>query len=42
VLLGYLGLVVVRFDRLRGLDSNVDPLSISVEPLVPASAARRH
>jgi MFS family permease len=27
LLLGYLAFVVVRFDRLRGLDANVDPLA---------------
>ena len=38
-LLTYLGFVVVRFDRLRGLDANVDPLPIGVERPVPVSAA---
>jgi predicted MFS family arabinose efflux permease len=38
LLLGYLAFVVVRFDRLRGLDANVDPLSASVELPVVASA----
>ena len=38
-LFAYLAFVVVRFDRLRGLDSNVDPLAIKVEAPIPASAA---
>jgi hypothetical protein len=41
LLLGYLAFVVVRFDRLRGLDANVDPFAASVElPVATASAAR--
>jgi predicted MFS family arabinose efflux permease len=35
-LFGYLALVVVRFDRLRGLDDNVDPLALMREPPLPA------
>jgi MFS family permease len=38
-LLAYLAFVVLRFDRLRGLDSNVDPLAIRRESPLPASAA---
>ena len=40
VLLGYLVLVVVRFDRLRGLDANVDTVPVAVERPVPVSATR--
>jgi MFS family permease len=38
-LFGYLAFVVVRFDRLRGLDDNVDPLSVRRETPIPAEAA---
>jgi MFS family permease len=37
-LFGYLAFVVVRFDRLRGLDDNVDPLSITRDSPMPVSA----
>jgi predicted MFS family arabinose efflux permease len=37
-LLAYLAFVVVRFDRLRGLDSNVDPLSVKRDSPLPAPA----
>jgi len=40
LLLGYLAFVVVRFDRLRGLDANVDPFAASVELPVTTSALR--
>ena len=39
VLLAYLLFVVVRFDRLRGLDGNVDPLAPAVARPVTAPAA---
>ena len=39
-LLGYLAFVVVRFDRLRGLDANVDLLSTSVATPVATSVSR--
>jgi MFS family permease len=39
VLLGYLGFVIVRFDRLRGLDANVDSVPRSTDASVPALAA---
>lgn len=39
-LFSYLAFVVVRFDRLRGLDANVDPLAVRREVPLPAPAAR--
>jgi hypothetical protein len=38
-LFGYLAFVVVRFDRLRSFDDNVDPLSVRRETPIPAEAA---
>jgi len=40
LLLSYLVFVVVRFDRLRGLDANVDTVSAAVGVPVVASAVR--
>ena len=40
LLLGYLAFVVVRFDRLRGLDANVDLVSSDIDVPIAASAAR--